>query len=192
VHIRLDNLTIVSYASSLEKLDLQIPALDLCFKYTRVPETAAVATHALSEIIVRSSTIGCYLKDLTREIRRLILSQVNIFDKIRVVKAYGILAVRDTDKLDIPNKIGLLIDAFGAIDLDSCDSSMASDVLKIGFEIGKTVYLARALEKLDAAAWKEGKGKKMREWFRDVVATFFRRFGDDFEIMEVIISLEYD
>lgn len=115
----------------------------------------------------------------------MIASDVDIFNKIRVVEGYTFWTGINTPKEDISSKIGILIEAFGDIDVDSCDSAAATNILKLGFAIGKTLSTT-VPAKLDAAAWKQGAGKELTDWFRRAVATFSRRFGDDFEIMEVI------
>jgi hypothetical protein len=126
-----------------------------------------------------------HIDEVAQEIRRVIASDIDIFNKIRVVEGYTFWTGINTPKEDISSKIGILIEAFGDIDVDSCDSAAATNILKLGFAIGKTLSTT-VPAKLDAAAWKQGAGKELTDWFRRAVATFSRRFGDDFEIMEVI------
>lgn len=181
-------LTIVPYAKSLEKLGLSFRALALCFQYIHVPEIATAAANAISKIIQSSALIALHIPEVAQEVRRLIVSQVNIFEKTRVVEGYTFLAVLNSDKEDVPSNIRILIEAFEDVNIETCDSTQALDILKIGLAIGKTLYTT-APAKLDAIAWKQGEGKKMGEWFRRVVATFSQRFGDDFEIMEAITEI---
>lgn len=181
----LKELITVSYSTSLEKLELSFRALAFCFKSINIPATATTAANAISEIMRISNLIISHIDEVAQQIRQVIASDVDIFDKIRVVEGYVSFAGMVTPEEEIPSKIGILIEAFGVINLDACDSTAASNILKLVFAISKALSTT-VPAKLRATAWRQGAGKEMKDWFRRVVATFSRRFGDDFETMEVL------
>ena len=86
---------------------------------------------------------------------------------------------------EIPFNRFPLMEAFGNVDTSLCDSIMAFRILKVVFAVGKTLYTTSP-GKLESKEWTEGHGREMSEWVRGIVAMFWGRFSEDFEIMEVI------
>jgi hypothetical protein len=130
--------------------------------------------------------IGLHIPEVAQLVRRLLLSPVDIVDQIYVVEGYTFLVSQRIHKDEIAQHVSIIIDAFGNVDFESCDSGTALNVLKVVFAVGKTLYTT-APGNLNSKAWTEGHGREMVEWVRITVATFSRRFSEDFEIMEAFL-----
>jgi len=109
-------------------------------------------------------------------------------DTICVVKGYTFLVARSVERDEIPRYISIIIEAFGDIDYNSCDSGTASKVLKVVFSVGNTLYTTSP-GKLKSKVWTEGQGRDMATWVKRVVCVFSRRFQEDFEVMEVCLYI---
>ena len=153
-----------------------------------MPEISSPAARAIDKIIRTSSLIGLHITEVAQAVRQLLSSPADIVDTIYVVEGYTFLVARSIDKDEIPQHISVLIEAFGNVDIGSCDSVIALRILKVVFAVGKTLYTTSP-GKLESKEWIEGHGREMAEWVRGIVATFSRRFSEDFEVMEVILPL---
>jgi len=178
----------VPYAKSLESFDLSFRALEICFHGIQMSEMSAPASRAIDKIIRTSSLIRLHITEVAQAVQQLLLSSVDIVDTVHVVEGYTFLVAMSIEKDDIPEHISVLMEAFGNVDINSCDPNLAFRILKVVFAIGKTLY-STAPRKLESKGWTEGYGREMSEWVRGIVAMFCGRFSEDFEIMEVIYHL---
>lgn len=147
-------------------------------------EIASSASQAIDKIIRTSPLIGLHISEVALAVQQLLSTPVDIVNKIRVVEGYTFLIARSVDEDEIPQHIASLIEPFGSVDIGSCDTVMALNILKIVYAIGKTLYTTSP-SKLDSNKWAGGQGREMVEWVRSIVVVFSRRFSEDFEIMEV-------
>lgn len=147
-------------------------------------EIASAAARAIDKIIRASSLIALHIAEVAQAVRQLLSSPIDIVDKVRVVEGYTFLVSQSINKDEIPQHISNLLEAFGTIDIGSCDSITALMVLKVISAVGKTLYTTSP-RKLESQAWTEGHGHEIAEWVRRFIATSSNRFSEDFEIMEV-------
>ena len=120
--------------------------------------------------------------------RQLLASSVDVVDTICVVEGYTFLVARSMERDEIPGHISIIIEAFGDIDYNSCDSGTASKILKVVFAVGNTLHTTSP-GKLESKEWTEGQGREMATWVKRVVGVFSRRFQEDFEVMEVYLCI---
>lgn len=153
-----------------------------------MPEISSPAARAIDKIVRTSSLIRLHIAEVAQAVRQLLSSPVDIVDTIYVVEGYSFLVARTMDKDEISQHVSVIIEAFEHIDVRSCDSVMALRILKVVFAVGKTLYTTSP-GKLESKDWIEGHGREMAERVRGIVATFSRRFSEDFEVMEVTLPV---
>jgi hypothetical protein len=175
---------LVPYAKSLELLGFSFRALEISFQGIQMSEIASPASQAIDKIMRTSPLIGLHILKVGQAVQQLLSTPVDIVCQIRVVEGYMFLIAQSIDEDEIPQHIAYLIEAFGNVDIGSCDPVIALNILKIVCAVGKTLYTTSP-SKMDSNKWMGGQGREMAEWVRGIVIVFSRRFSEDFEIMEV-------
>jgi hypothetical protein len=166
----------VPYARSVEVLGLSFDALVMSFQDILLPGTSSAAARAIDKILRASVSIKSHISQILQAVRKLLTQPVNIVDKVKVLEGYAFLVARSFPE-EIYLHLSFIMEALQVV--DACDSVMALEVLKIVFAVGKTLYTMSPAESNDA--------HEMAHQIRETVAKFARRFGEDFEVIEVLI-----
>lgn len=174
----------VPYAKSLEMFGLSFKALEVSFQAITIPSISHSAARSIDKLIRSSALIALHPEEIAQAIHQLISSRVEISDKVVIVEGYTFLVAQSLGKEEIPRHISPVFQAFANLDLESCDSALALEALKVCFAVGRTLYTT-APGKVDALAWTDGVGLEMVDWVGRSVAMFSRRFPEDFEVIEV-------
>ena len=174
---------VVPYAKSLEMFGLSFKALEVSFRAIAVPSISTSAAHTIDKLIRTSAMIALHPEQISQAIHQLLSSAVEISDKVCIVEGYTFFVAQRIGKEDIPRQISPVFQVFSNLEIGSCTSEVALEALKIWFSVGRTLYTTSPGE-LDAKSWTEGMGLAMANWIGQSVATFSRRFSEDFEVIE--------
>ena len=109
---------------------------------------------------------------------------MNIVDQTIVLEGYVFLFASSLPNETIPGVIEGVLGPLINSNLQHCNQLFALNGLKLTFAAGKTLYTTEP-GKLYGVAWTQGTGKRMSDWVKHMVEVFMRRFGNDFEIVEV-------
>jgi len=171
---------------------LSLSALDISFQSIHVPAMSSAAARAINKIIRTSSLIKSHIAEVLQAVRQLLTQPVEIVDKIMVVEGYTFLIAQSVPAEDEVRFLSfIIIEALKGVEFSDpnsfcVDSNIALQVLKIIFAVGKTLYTT-APAKLNELAWREGDGSELADRVRKAVVLFWGLFGEDFEVMEVLI-----
>jgi len=174
---------VVPYATSLETFGLSFKALEVSFQAITISSISTSAAHAIDKLIRTSTMIALHVEQIAQAINQLLPTHIEISDKVCIVEGYTFLVAQRVDKEDVPRHVSPVFQAFANLDIDSCTSGVALEALKIYFAVGRSLYTASPGE-LGARAWTEGVGLDMANRIGKSVATFSRRFSEDFEVIE--------
>jgi len=174
---------LVPYAQSLEMFELSFKALEVSFQAITISSISTSAAHAIDKLIRTSTMIALHVEQIAQAINQLLSTHVEISDKVCILEGYTFLVAQTVDKEDVARHISPVFQAFANLEIGSCTSGVAVEALKICFAVGRSLYTTAPGE-LDTRAWTEGVGLEMVNWMGRSVATFSRRFSEDFEVME--------